>query len=152
MSPGQDITGAVKALKTWPDEKPFGPAHAQDHVVVFDFFAHWCIPCRQASKDVVALEQKSHARSARPRVSFVAVNVEKLQPALTKRFMEQAGSSYPSFQPQDLQDANWIGNRLAELLPLDINEKQALLQMSNPLERLQILIEVLPRFQQPDDV
>ena len=68
---------------------------------------------------------------------------------ITGRFMEQAGSNYPSFQPQHLQDANWVGYRLAELLPLDINEKQILLQISDPLERLQMLLEVLPRFQEP---
>jgi Lon protease-like protein len=68
---------------------------------------------------------------------------------ITGRFMEQMGGNYPSFQPQLLQDANWIGNRLAELLPLDINEKQVLLQISDPLERLQMLLEVLPRFQEP---
>jgi len=68
---------------------------------------------------------------------------------ITGRFMEQAGSNYPSFQPQHLQDAHWVGYRLAELLPLDINEKQVLLQVSDPLERLQMLLEVLPRFQEP---
>ncbi len=68
---------------------------------------------------------------------------------ITGRFMERAGSNYPSFQPQHLQDANWVGYRLAELLPLDINEKQVLLQISDPLERLQMLLEVLPRFQEP---
>ena len=68
---------------------------------------------------------------------------------ITGRFMEQAGGNYPSFQPQHLQDANWVGYRLAELLPLDINEKQVLLQISDPLERLQMLLEVLPRFQGP---
>lgn len=68
---------------------------------------------------------------------------------ITARFMEQMSSNYPSFQPQHLQDANWIGYRLAELLPLDINEKQVLLQLSDPLERLQMLVEVLPRFQEP---
>jgi len=65
------------------------------------------------------------------------------------RFMEQMGRDYPSFQPHLLQDANWVGYRLAELLPLDMNEKQALLQVSNPLERLQMLVELLPRFQEP---
>jgi len=35
------------------------------------------------------------------------------------------------------------------LLPLNLNEKQVLLQMSDPLERLQTLVEVLPRFQEP---
>jgi Lon protease-like protein len=68
---------------------------------------------------------------------------------ITGRFMEQAGSNYPSFQPQHLQDANWVGYRLAELLPMDTNEKQVLLQISDPLERLQMLLEVLPRFQEP---
>jgi len=68
---------------------------------------------------------------------------------ITGRFMEQLGGNYPSFQPQHLQDANWVGYRLAELLPLNLNEKQVLLQMSDPLERLQILLETLPRFQEP---
>ncbi len=68
------------------------------------------------------------------------------------RFMEQVGKNYPSFQPQHLQDAYWVGYRLAELLPLENNEKQMLLQISDPLERLQVLLEVLPRFQDPEDL
>lgn len=68
---------------------------------------------------------------------------------ITGRFMEQMGSNYPLFQPRHLQDANWIGYRLAELLPLEMHEKQVLLQLSNPLERLQMLVELLPRFQEP---
>lgn len=68
---------------------------------------------------------------------------------ITGRFMEQMGSNYPSFQPHLLQDANWIGCRLAELLPLDLNEKQVLLEVSDPLDRLQMLVELLPRFQEP---
>lgn len=63
------------------------------------------------------------------------------------RFMEQLGANYPEFQPQQLQDALWVGYRLSELLPLANSEKQALLQITDPLERLQILLEVLPRFQ-----
>ena len=67
------------------------------------------------------------------------------------RFMEQMGKNYPSFQPQHLQDANWVGYRLAELLPLENNEKQVLLQISDPLERLQLLLDLLTRFQEPED-
>jgi hypothetical protein len=66
---------------------------------------------------------------------------------ITGRFMEQLGKNYPGFKPRDLQDANWVGYRLAELLPLENNEKQILLQISDPLERLQLLVDVLPRFQ-----
>mgnify|MGYP001812832146 FL=1 len=68
---------------------------------------------------------------------------------VTGRFMEQLSANYPAFKPRDLQDANWVGYRLAELLPLDLDEKQVLLQMSDPLERLQVLVDVLPRFQEP---
>ena len=67
------------------------------------------------------------------------------------RFMEQMGDRYPSFQPRFLQDAGWVGYRLAELLPLENNEKQTLLQIDDPLERLQLLVDVLPRFQGPLD-
>lgn len=67
---------------------------------------------------------------------------------LAGRFMEQVGHNYPAFQTQQLQDACWVGYRLAELLPLDNDEKQVLLQISDPLERLQALLEVMPRFQE----
>jgi Lon protease-like protein len=70
---------------------------------------------------------------------------------ITGRFMEQLGENYPSFQPHLLQDANWVGYRLAELLPLENVEKQLLLQVTDPLERLQLLLEALPRFQEPAD-
>lgn len=70
---------------------------------------------------------------------------------ITGRFMEQVGKNYPSFLPTNLQDANWVGYRLAELLPLENKEKQVLLQIDDPLERLQLLVEVLPRFQEPVD-
>jgi Lon protease-like protein len=46
-----------------------------------------------------------------------------------------------------LQDAYWVGYRLAEFLELENEEKQMLLQISDPLERLQLLLEILPRFQ-----
>ena len=66
---------------------------------------------------------------------------------ITGRLMEQLGRNYPDFLPADLQDAYWVGYRLSELLPLENDEKQALLQITDPLERLQVLIGVLPRFQ-----
>ena len=68
---------------------------------------------------------------------------------IASRFMEQIGKNYPSYLSTDLQDANWVGYRLAELLPLENKEKQILLQIIDPLERLQLLLEVLPRFQEP---
>ena len=71
---------------------------------------------------------------------------------ITARFMEQLAHNYPDFLPQQLQDAYWLGYRLSELLPLALHEKQALLQITDPLDRLQVLLEVLPRFQGPEDL
>jgi Lon protease-like protein len=63
------------------------------------------------------------------------------------RFMEKVGQHYPSFSEDSLDDANWVGYRLSELLPLAGIEKQHLLELSDPIERLQGLLEILPRFQ-----
>ncbi|TLY50360.1 MAG: peptidase S16 [Gammaproteobacteria bacterium] len=44
-------------------------------------------------------------------------------------------------------DAGWVGFRLAELLPIENRERQHLLQLGEPLERLAQLMHYLPRFQ-----
>jgi Lon protease-like protein len=67
---------------------------------------------------------------------------------IAARFMEQLGGTYPDFRPEKLQEANWVSFRLSELLPFENKEKQVLLQISDPLERLQLLLDVLPRFQE----
>ena len=63
------------------------------------------------------------------------------------RFMEKVGHQYPGWSEECLQDAVWVGYRLAELLPQAGIEKQHLLELSDPFERLQSLVDVLPRFQ-----
>ena len=63
------------------------------------------------------------------------------------RFMDKVGEHYPQFTPEHLQDACWVGYRLAELLPLSGVEKQHLLELDDPVTRLQVLLEILPRFQ-----
>ena len=63
------------------------------------------------------------------------------------RFMEKVGAQYPQSTPDDLQDAVWVGYRLAELLPLSWVEKQHMLELDDPVERLQQLLDIMPRFQ-----
>lgn len=41
------------------------------------------------------------------------------------------------------EDASWVGSRLAELLPLQLLDKQVLLEMQDPLARLDALMNVL---------
>ena len=50
-------------------------------------------------------------------------------------------------QPRYLLTVYGVGYRLAELLPLAGVEKQHLLELTDPIERLQNLVDVLPRFQ-----
>ncbi|MDX1556248.1 MAG: LON peptidase substrate-binding domain-containing protein [Xanthomonadales bacterium] len=64
-----------------------------------------------------------------------------------ERFMEKASDHYPDYTAESLRDANWVGYRLSELLPLGGVEKQHLLEFSDPLDRLQNLLDLLPRFQ-----
>jgi hypothetical protein len=64
-----------------------------------------------------------------------------------ERFMDKVGQQYPEYTPAHLQDSLWVGYRLSELLPLPTIEKQDLLELPDPLERLQRLLEILPRFQ-----
>ena len=63
------------------------------------------------------------------------------------RFMEKVGDQYPEYTPDHLLDACWVGYRLSELLPLPAIEKQHLLELQDPIERLQRVLDVLPRFQ-----
>ncbi|MGD8358287.1 MAG: LON peptidase substrate-binding domain-containing protein [Lysobacterales bacterium] len=63
------------------------------------------------------------------------------------RFMEKVGHLYPDFRSEQLDDAVWVGYRLSELLPLAGIERQHLLELTDPIERLQKLLELLPRFQ-----
>ncbi len=66
---------------------------------------------------------------------------------ILERFLEKVGSQYPQSGPDDLQDAVWVGYRLAELLPLSGIEKQHMLELSDPIQRLQQLLDLMPRFQ-----
>lgn len=63
------------------------------------------------------------------------------------KLMEKVGDQYPEFTPKHLDNAEWVSYRLSELLPLPAIEKQHLLEVETPDERLQRLLDVLPRFQ-----
>lgn len=80
----------------------------------------------------------------------VAVPVEfALLPTILERLAEQAGLSWRNGPRERYEDATWVGFRLAELLPLGDAERQHLLEMTDPLERLAALRDAVPRFQKP---
>ncbi|TAN08521.1 MAG: peptidase S16 [Rhodanobacteraceae bacterium] len=85
-----------------------------------------------------------------PDEARVEVPVEfSLLPAILERLAEQAGLSWRNGPRERYDDASWVGFRLAELLPLDDHERQGLLETTDPLERLAMLRDAMPRFQKP---
>lgn len=45
---------------------------------------------------------------------------------------------------KNFQDATWVGARLVELLPIELNDKQVLLELDDPIARLDALLELVP--------
>jgi Lon protease-like protein len=66
---------------------------------------------------------------------------------ILERLLDQIGGAFAKVERSRFDDASWVGFRLAEALPLAQPEKQQLLQMTDPLQRLAQLQHYLPRFQ-----
>ena len=63
---------------------------------------------------------------------------------LTRGILERFGGEYAKADQALFDDASWIGWRLAELLPLEDEQRQQLLQIDDPDERLDRLLVLLP--------
>ena len=57
---------------------------------------------------------------------------------LLEQALPQMGDFYKHLEPH-YEDAAWVGGRLAEVLPIPLSDKQALLEIDDPLERLRAL-------------
>ncbi len=106
---------------------------------------------------VVVGEERFALRSSRCQADGLNVGVvELLEPEptvpLPERFRDMArllegvfedlGPHYAHITP-DFGDAGWVGCRLAELLPIDIEHKQHCLALSDPIARLAYLEPLL---------
>ena len=52
------------------------------------------------------------------------------------------------FIEKDFEDASWIGYRLAEVLPLSLEQKQHCLELRDPLRRLEMLVPLVESLRQ----
>jgi len=57
--------------------------------------------------------------------------------------LPQLGEVYVNFEMR-LDDAAWVGHRLAEILPIPLADKQYYLEMDDPIERLDGLLAISP--------
>lgn len=60
-----------------------------------------------------------------------------------RRALEDLAEHY-EYVEMKFADAAWIGARLTELLPIELADKQALLELEDPIERLDTLLTVVP--------
>jgi uncharacterized protein len=69
--------------------------------------------------------------------------------SILERLVDTMAPHWRLAPPAMYDDASWVGFRLAELLPLDVAEQQHMLELTDPLQRLAELRDILPRFQKP---
>jgi Lon protease-like protein len=59
-----------------------------------------------------------------------------------RRALAELAEHY-EYVEKKFDDAAWVGSRLAELLPLRPSDKQALLELDDPIARLETLMQAL---------
>lgn len=69
---------------------------------------------------------------------------------LAQGLVENLIEGAPEPTKPELDDASWVSFRLAELLPFALGEKQQLLELTDARERLQRIVDALPRFRSTD--
>jgi uncharacterized protein len=62
---------------------------------------------------------------------------------LLKTVLPQLGEVYTDIELR-LDDAAWVGHRLAEILPIELHRKQSFLEMDDPVQRLDALAPLAP--------
>jgi Lon protease-like protein len=62
--------------------------------------------------------------------------------ALLREALPQLGELFDHLEPR-YDDAAWVGGRLAEILPLSLDDKQRCLELQDPIQRLEYLRPLL---------
>jgi Lon protease-like protein len=77
---------------------------------------------------------------AEPRVTLPKACVRLAD--LLEDVLDDLGAHYRDL-PKDYTDASWVGHRLSEILPIPLEQKQHSLELSQPLQRLQLLLPLV---------
>ena len=58
--------------------------------------------------------------------------------SILKSILDEFSELYASVK-KDFNDASWVGYRLAEILPIELSQKQIYLEIEEPIDRLELL-------------
>lgn len=67
-----------------------------------------------------------------------------------RRVLPELGEVYNGIELR-FNDAAWVSGRLVEILPIALGDKQACLEMDDPLERLAVVSPLIRRPEDPSD-
>lgn len=76
--------------------REFSLSDLRGQVVVLNYWATWCPPCRKEIPDLVRLQQDYAGQ-----VMVIGVSVDKEGPAVVTRFAQERGVNYPVILPED---------------------------------------------------
>ena len=102
---------------------------------------------RQA--DGLNMGEAQWLEDAEPKVVPVPPEHRHLADVL-RRVLPELGEVYNGIEPH-FNDAAWVGGRLVEILPIALGDKQACLEMDDPLERLAVVSPLIRRPEDPSD-
>lgn len=69
---------------------------------------------------------------------------------LLQRVLPELGDIYQGIERR-LDDAEWVGARLVEILPISLSDKQFCLELDDPLARLALLAPLVRRVEEEDE-
>jgi thiol-disulfide isomerase/thioredoxin len=77
----------------------------RDKVVILDFWATWCVPCREEIPHFVELQKQYGAKG----LAIVGVSLDQQGPNIVKQFVKEFGVNYPVVMASDKVVADYGG-------------------------------------------